>query len=231
MDKKVADRLIAENAVRVEEIRVRDIGSFVEPPISDGELLVIRVVPADAENPFRSFDLHTMPNLNAMTFGKGGELDEGYHLDGFYGLRISTNKAPRETQSLYVVRRNGIIESIGTGFVQEQVHHNRGTEITYARVLPVIESETMSRVQECVRGLAEMKANFPVAIFIALTGVQGCFISHQQMPDKICRFDRDTIHLPPILVDANNQASLKDLVFKSLEVLWQGSGYQYRQFT
>jgi hypothetical protein len=190
-------------------------------PIPTGAKLLLTLTPLQAMTPGNEVDIKGLQNrvIDLQPINAGGT-DLRYNLDGFLTYTASSQDKPR--LGYIQIYRNGTIELVDTTLLNSTIA-DRSIPSTALEHALLTKTSELWRVQESV-GIQP-----PVIVSITLTGVQDY---HLAVDQRLYRsgwsgrpIDRDTIGLPPVLIEESSGANLGVVLRPAFDALWQAAGW------
>jgi hypothetical protein len=190
-------------------------------PVPTGAKLLLTLIPLQAMTPGHEVNIkdlqHRVIELQPLN---GAGTDLRYNLDGF--LTYTTTSQNRPHLGYIQVYRNGTIELVDTTLLNS-TRADRSIPSTALEHALITKTTELWRVQQSL-GIQP-----PVIVSITLTGVRDY---HLAVDPRLYQsgwsgrpIDRDTVTLPPVLIEESSGTGTDRLLRPAFDALWQAAGW------
>lgn len=203
--------------------RIAEIGANNTPiRLIEGAKIIMHLVPLDSYNDQSKINLNTTANNELLAPMYNYGFSNQINLDGRLYYSTRTNGENWTYLQLY---RNGVIEAVDVGMLEStDVNENRDdTQLYIASV--GYEEELIKSLERYLKFYRENSFNVPIVLGLSLVGVKGyrMGITNGFRFDSGHPIDRDSVHLPDLLIDSYDKPA-SQILHPLFDLIWNACG-------
>jgi len=210
--------IASQNIVeKVRNFRAERIGNIIAEetpiPVEKGAKIVLHIIPLNAFELERVFDLSIVQNWPQPIYTNGWS--GRYNFDGYFTFSTIRKETIADTYVQFF--RNGIVEAVETFLLSGE-----------NKIIPSIEYELelLRRTTDYLKTLRELSVEPPIIIMLSLIGVKGYAMSAEGYwrPDRTPTIEKDVLTIEPVVMEKYEDDL--QIIFKPIfDSVWNAAGW------